>query len=247
MNRLRGKVALVTGAGRGIGRAISERFLDEGASVVLVDCDEQALHETCAQLADKGDVLAQVCDVGDATAVRDAVARSGAWKGRLDALVNNAATTKGFGTELERLELGDWERALAVNLTGPMLLSQQALPYLRQAKGAIVNITSTRAQMSEPNTEAYAACKGGLSALTHALAISLGPAVRVNEIAPGWIHTGDEELSHVDHAQHPCGRVGQPADVAALAAYLVSDEAGFVTGQSFTIDGGMTRKMIYAE
>ncbi len=123
-------------------------------------------------------------------------------------------------------------------------MAKHAVPHLRRARGAIVNIASTRALQSEPDTEAYAASKGGLVALTHCLAISLGPEIRVNCVSPGWI-------SHVplrkrkDHAQHPVGRVGRAADVAALVAYLLSDAAGFVTGQNFVIDGGMTRKMIY--
>jgi NAD(P)-dependent dehydrogenase (short-subunit alcohol dehydrogenase family) len=121
---------------------------------------------------------------------------------------------------------------------------------LRKSKrAAIVNIASTRALQSEPHTEAYAASKGGIVALTHALALSLGPTVRVNAVSPGWIDTSGkpEDLRSIDHAQHPVGRVGKPEDVAALVGYLVSDEAGFVTGQNFIIDGGMTRKMIYAE
>src|SRR5690606_18678830 len=153
------------------------------------------------------------------------------------------AKTTGFGVPLDDLAPDDFRRALDVNRVGPMLLSRAAAPHLRKAGGAIVNLTSTRAAMSEPHTEAYAASKGGLTALTHALAISLGPAVRVNAIAPGWIATdawkpraerGEPSLRPVDHAQHPVGRVGVPEDVASLAVYLSSGEAGFVTGQVFT-------------
>jgi NAD(P)-dependent dehydrogenase (short-subunit alcohol dehydrogenase family) len=182
-----------------------------------------------------------------------AVAR---WGGRLDILVNNAGYFGAFGTAVEKLTLARWRRTLDVNLGAAFLFAKHAARHLRKQRGAIVNITSTRAVMSEPNTEAYAASKGGLSALTHALAISLGPEVRVNAIAPGWIATDAwkprdrrkaPKLSAEDHAQHPVGRVGRPEDVADCAVYLVSEAAGFVTGQVITLDGGMTRKMIYAE
>jgi NAD(P)-dependent dehydrogenase (short-subunit alcohol dehydrogenase family) len=147
---------------------------------------------------------------------------------------------------------------LDTNLTGPFLVSKHAVPHLRRAPGggSIINIASTRALQSEPNTEAYVASKGGLVALSHALAISLGPAVRVNCVSPGWIETSafaprgerkQAELRDRDHAQHPVGRVGSPEDVAALCEYLASAEAGFITGQNHVIDGGMTRKMIYIE
>jgi NAD(P)-dependent dehydrogenase (short-subunit alcohol dehydrogenase family) len=123
------------------------------------------------------------------------------------------------------------------------------VPVLRRAGGAaaIVNIASTRALQSEPNTEAYAASKGGIVALTHALAVSLGPAVRVNCISPGWIDVRASQLSDQDHAQHPVGRVGKPLDIAKLVLFLLSEDAGFITGQNFVVDGGMTRKMIYEE
>jgi NAD(P)-dependent dehydrogenase (short-subunit alcohol dehydrogenase family) len=145
---------------------------------------------------------------------------------------------------------------LDTNLTGMFLCTKHALPALRQARAAIVNIASTRALQSEPNTEAYAAAKGGVVALTHALAMSLGPDVRVNCISPGWIDVSEwkkpsqrraSKLSAQDHAQHPVGRVGHPLDIAKLTLFLLSADAGFITGQNFVVDGGMTRKMIYKE
>ncbi|MFO0692286.1 MAG: glucose 1-dehydrogenase [Polyangiales bacterium] len=256
MDRLKGKVALVTGAGQGIGRAVAARFLDEGAKVALVELDRAKGEDARDELAAHGEVLLEVLDVSDEAAVARAIESVAAWGGGLDVLVSNAACFEGFGTPLESLSPETFRRVLEVNLVGPMLLARAAAKHLRPRRGAIVNLVSTRAFMSEPNTEAYAASKGGLVALTHALAISLGPELRVNAIAPGWIATDawktlaerhEPELREVDHLQHPVGRVGRPEDVAALAAYLASDEAGFVTGQVITIDGGMTRKMIYVE
>jgi NAD(P)-dependent dehydrogenase (short-subunit alcohol dehydrogenase family) len=157
---------------------------------------------------------------------------------------------------VEQLALESWNRQLGVNLTGAFLMAKHAAPHLRAARGAIVNVASTRALQSEANTEAYSASKGGLVALTHALAVSLGPAVRVNCVSPGWIDVSGWQksaprqpasLSAADHAQHPAGRVGTPEDIAAMVAFLLSDAAGFVTGQNFVVDGGMTRKMIYEE
>jgi NAD(P)-dependent dehydrogenase (short-subunit alcohol dehydrogenase family) len=154
------------------------------------------------------------------------------------------------------LELEQWQRRIDVNLTGAFLMAKHSIPHLRQRRGSIVNIASTRALQSEPNSEAYAATKGGLLALTHALAMSLGPDVRTNSISPGWIDvrawqanapSEPQPLSATDHEQHPSGRVGKPEDVAAMVAYLVSPDARFVTGQNFVIDGGMTRKMIYED
>jgi NAD(P)-dependent dehydrogenase (short-subunit alcohol dehydrogenase family) len=248
-----GKSAVVTGGGQGIGRAIAAALLKAGASVFLAECDAEAGSESCAELAGLGPVVFVPTDIADPGAVetlRQRVAASGG----LDLLVNNAAVM--VRKPLEELTPAEWQRVLDVNLTGPFLCSRAFAPLLRARRGSIVNIASTRALMSEPHTESYAAAKGGLVALTHALALSLGPEVRVNCISPGWIDVTalarrsrrePARLSPHDHIQHPVGRVGRPEDIAAMVLYLASAAAGFITGENIVIDGGMTRKMIYVE
>jgi NAD(P)-dependent dehydrogenase (short-subunit alcohol dehydrogenase family) len=227
------KAALVTGGARGIGKAIAATLAGRGWRVAVAD------------VQGRSPFLFLPCDVSREADVRAAVRKALGRFGRLDALVNNAGIT-GPGTgPVEKLALAEWNRRIGVNLTGMFLMAKHAVPHLRAARGAIVNIASTRAVQSEPHTEAYAAAKGGVVALTHALAMSLGPRVRVNCISPGWI--AHQKVRRKDHAQHPVGRVGRDEDVAELVAYLVSDAAGFITGQNFVVDGGMTKKMIYAE
>ena len=253
---LTGKVALVTGGGQGIGKAIARRMLQEGASVVIAELDDEAGRETQSEYSSFGRISFVRTDVSDESSARNAVGKALEWFSRLDVLVNNAGIADPHATQLEGLQLSEWNRVLATNLGGVFLMSKHAAPPLRQRHGCIVNIASTRALQSEPHTEAYSASKGGVVALTHALAISLGPTVRVNCVSPGWIDVSAwkkqsrrkaDVLRKRDHAQHPVGRVGRPEDVASLVAWLTSDEAGFVTGQQFVIDGGMTRKMIYAD
>jgi hypothetical protein len=246
------RVALITGGGQGIGKAVAQRLLRDGWVAVIAEIDDEAGRETEAEFAALGPVRLQRTNVADEFQVHAAIAKTVAEFGRLDALVNDAGIS--HNVPLGELALADWNRVLAVNLTGAMLCAKHAAPHLRATRGAIVNIASTRALMSEANTEAYSASKGGLVALTHALAVSLGPEVRVNCVSPGWIDVSawkkrrvaqPAALSAADHAQHPAGRVGRPEDVAACVAYLLSEDAGFVTGANFTLDGGMTRKMIY--
>ncbi len=235
-------VALITGGARGIGAGIADRLTRDGWRVVIADRDQPAtLPEGACFLR---------TDVADEAEVGTLIARLQAEEGRLDALICNAGfmIRKPIGT----LSLAEWQSVIGTNLTSTFLLARAAEPLLRASQGAIVTIASTRAHQSEPNTESYAASKGGLLALTHALAISLGPDIRANCVSPGWIDTrgiekGGGELSAEDHAQHPAGRVGRVEDVAGLVAWLVGPESGFVTGSEFVIDGGMTRKMIYAE
>ncbi|MDH1441171.1 SDR family oxidoreductase [Pseudomonas sp. GD03721] len=246
-----GRVALVTGAARGIGLGISAWLITEGWQVVLADIDRDRGSRVARALGDNAWFVAM--DVAREEQVSVGVAEVLGQFGRLDALVCNAAIADPHTPPLESLDLKRWNRMLAVNLTGAMLLAKYCAPYLRGHHGAIVNIASTRASQSEADCEAYAASKGGLVALTHALAVSLGPEVRVNCVSPGWIDARDpvqqrlEPLSVFDHAQHPVGRVGTVEDVAAQVAWLLSDAAGFVTGQEFVIDGGMSRKMIYQD
>ncbi|MBA2880483.1 hypothetical protein HNR65_000801 [Desulfosalsimonas propionicica] len=247
--------AMVTGGAQGIGRAIAERFIKNGMNVMIADCDEEAGRETAAEIEEQGNPAAVACDVAAEPDVENAVAEAVHRFGRLDVLVCNAGITDSFGVPVTELALEQWRRVIDVNLTGCFLCAKHGAPLLTKTRGSIINIASTRALQSEPHTEAYSASKGGVVALTHALAVSLGPKVRVNAISPGWIETAEwqkkssraaPQLSRQDHSQHPAGRVGVPGDVAALAAWLASRQAEFVTGQNFVIDGGMTRKMIYA-
>lgn len=244
------RVALVTGAARGIGLGIAAWLLVEGWKVVLADVDA-ARGALVAEALGEGATFVAM-DVANDQHVSAGVATALARFGRLDALVCNAAIAEAHNGPLESMPLARWQRVIGVNLTGTMLLARHCAPYLRARHGAIVNICSTRAHQSEPDTEAYAASKGGVLALTHALAISLGPEIRVNVISPGWIDARDpgerraKPLSEADHAQHPTGRVGTVDDIAAATSWLLSQQAGFITGQELIIDGGMIRKMIYA-
>jgi NAD(P)-dependent dehydrogenase (short-subunit alcohol dehydrogenase family) len=248
------RIAVVTGGAQGIGRALVERLAAEGWRVAVLDMDAEAVAELAAAHA-RARVLALDADAGDEAQVAAAFAEIGAWAGEgLDLLVNNAAIADPVTGPVERLALAEWRRRLDASLTAAFLCTRAAVPGLRARAGAIVNIASTRAIQSEPDCEAYAAAKGGILALTHALAVSLGPAVRVNAIAPGWIEAGPwrkasaremPEHSEADRAQHPAGRVGAPEDIADAVLYLAS--AGFVTGETLVVDGGMTRRMIYAD
>lgn len=249
------KTVLITGGAQGIGLGMAEAFAREGAEVVITDADEEAGKEAVERLQ-KLNVEFIRCDVSAEHEVVALMESVGEKYKNLHALINNAGIADPFMGDLEQMLLSEFDKIMAVNLRGPVLCTRYALPLLRKAdQAAILNITSTRAFMSEPNTFAYSASKGGLEALTHSLAISLAEdRIRVNAIAPGWIETGNwqkssqqyqPQHSKEDKEQHPVGRVGTPEDIAEAALFLCSDKAGFITGQSITIDGGMTVKMIY--
>ncbi|MDY0093498.1 MAG: SDR family oxidoreductase [Candidatus Vecturithrix sp.] len=249
-------VVLITGGAQGIGKGIAQYLVQKGMAVVIADHDAEAGEETTREYHVLGDIHFISLDVTDEASVQQAIAKTIDHYGRLDALVNNAGIANPGNTPVEHLTLDVWNKVIATNLTGYFLCTKYAAPHLRQTRGAIVNIASTRALQSEAHTEAYAASKGGVVALTHALAISLGPQIRVNCISPGWIEVRDwkkqamrqtPEQSHLDREQHPVGRVGVPNDIAAMVALLISTETGFITGQNIVIDGGMTKKMIYVE
>jgi NAD(P)-dependent dehydrogenase (short-subunit alcohol dehydrogenase family) len=240
------KVLAVTGGAHGIGRGVALRFAREGYAVSIADPDEEAGEARAREVRALGvEALFVRTDVSRADDVRRWIAATVERLGSVDVLVNNAGIAKN-GPFLE-LAPEDFDAVIGVNLRGTMLCSQAAGRWMvAHGGGAIVNISSTRAFMSEPGTEAYSASKGGIVALTHATAMSLAPHVRVNCVCPGWIETRVAPVSSErDHAQHPVGRVGTPEDVADACLYLAG--AGFVTGQHLIVDGGMTVKMIYEE
>jgi NAD(P)-dependent dehydrogenase (short-subunit alcohol dehydrogenase family) len=250
--RLENRTYLVTGGGRGIGRAITKRLVDEGARVCILEPDAKAGRDAVDEYGAR--VRFERGSVGKEADVKRAITATVKWGGGLDGAINNAGIANPKSGAIEKLSLADWERVITTNLTGSFLVAKHAIKHLRKSRGVIVNLSSTRSQQSEPNTIAYTTTKGGIDAMTHSLAISLGPEIRVVGIAPGWIATSafnprserkEPELSAADHAQHPVGRVGKPEDIAGLCAWILSDESGFITGQTFVVDGGMSRKMIY--
>ncbi|GAB4381164.1 MAG: glucose 1-dehydrogenase [Elainellaceae cyanobacterium] len=251
------KTILITGGAQGIGKGICQQFLQQGWNVAIADRDREAGDDCLQEFKPFQSQLQFVkTDVAEEASVQSCVQQVVERFQQLDVLVNNAGIANPYNDPIEQLSLDDWQRVIQTNITGYFLMAKHTIPHLRSTKGAIVNIASTRALQSEPHSEAYAASKGGIVAFTHALAISLGPEIRVNCISPGWIEVTEwqkssqrksPELRAIDHQQHPAGRVGTPADVSALVEYLVSDAAAFVTGQNLILDGGMTRKMIYEE
>ena len=231
------RVALVTGGAKGIGAGIAHRLARDGWRVVVADRDPAGTAPSGGRYV--------VCDVGDEASVAALVQSLAATEQRLDSLICNAGFM--IRKPIADLTLAEWSSVLATNLTSTFLLVRAAERLLRAACGSIVTIASSRAHMSEPNTESYSASKGGVVALTHALATSLGPDIRVNCISPGWIATKGPAPTPEEHAFHPAGRVGTAADIASLVAFLVGPESGFITGTEFVVDGGVTRKMIYPE
>ena len=220
------KVVVITGGAGGIGKCIREEFEKAGAKVCLIDMAENPYF---------------VGDIGDEATLRCFAEKVIAEHGRVDCLINNAPPLfKG----ISECTYEEFNYALRVGVSAAFLLTQLFLPYF--APGAsIINISSSRDRMSQPQSESYSAAKGGISALTHALAVSLGGKVRVNSISPGWIDTDYTVYEGADALQQPAGRVGNPLDIANMVLFLCSDKAGFITGENICIDGGQTRLMIY--
>ena len=226
MMTMKNKVAVITGGAKGIGRCIAEEFAKNGAEVCIID---------------KAPGDHYVGDISD-KAVLEAFADSVIKKyGHIDYLINNALPLMKGIDECSYEEFG---YAMSVGVTAPFYLSKLFAPHFNKG-GSIINISSSRDRMSQPQTESYTAAKGGIAALTHAMAVSLAGKVRVNSISPGWIDTTQSDITGADAAQQPVGRVGTPMDIAAMVLFLCSDNAGFITGENICIDGGMTKLMIY--
>jgi NAD(P)-dependent dehydrogenase (short-subunit alcohol dehydrogenase family) len=254
------KVALVTGGAQGVGRGIALHLLrlqEPTYSVVVVDRDQSGIDDFLTVVGREGismeRVATQLCDVSKQFSARNTVKEIQAQFGRLDLLINNAGGG-GLGTELQEVTEDQWHSVVDSNLSSTFFFSQAAAPLLTAVRGSIVNISSTRAIMSEPNSFPYSAAKGGVEGLTHSLACSLAGKVNVNCLRLGWIDVSGEEfgpertqyhLSEKDQSQHFSGRVGTAKDVAEAVVFLST--ASFICGEVLTIDGGMTRKMIYAE
>ncbi len=244
MARLDGKTAVITGAGRGIGRAIAERFHAEGARVALLDADGAAAQDVADTLGDRA--MAHPVDVADEASVSAAIEAVHGELGGIDILVNNAAAPNAR-VKVADMALADWQRALDVNLTGAFLVSRAVLAAMRRTGGAIINIASQLGSVAVPNGASYCASKGGLLQLTRAMALDhAADGVRVNSLSPGAVMTdrltaiyGSEEAATAALApKHPIGRIGLPRDVAGAAVFLASDEAAFMTGADLVVDGG---------
>ena len=221
-----GKTAVITGGAHGIGRAIADAFLREGADVHIIDI--QPGDWFVGDVSRKEDLERFAADV---------IKKSG----QVDYLINNALPL------MKGIDVCTWEEfsyALAVGVTAPFYLTKLLMPHFAPG-AAVINIASSRDHMSQPQTESYTAAKGGIAALTHAMAVSLAGKARVNSISPGWIDTTGSDITGPDAVQQPAGRVGKPEDIAEMALFLCSDKAGFITGENICIDGGMTRLMIY--
>ena len=220
------KVVVITGGAGGIGKCIAEEFEKAGAKVCIIDVAENPYF---------------VGDIGDEATVRRFAEKVIAEYGKVDYLINNAPPLfKG----IDECTYEEFNYALSVGVSAAFLLTKLFMPYFAQG-ASIINISSSRDRMSQPQSESYAAAKGGISALTHALSVSLGGKVRVNSISPGWIDTNYTVYEGVDAVQQPVGRVGNPLDIANMVLFLCSDKAGFITGENICIDGGQTRLMIY--
>ena len=226
MNQFQNKVVVITGGAKGIGQCIAQEFAKQGAHVCVIDCAEGPHY---------------VGDLADRATLEDFAGTVMERYGRVDVLVNNAPPSF---LGIDECSYDAFQRSLSIGVTAPFYLSKLFAPYF--APGAsIINISSSRDRMSQPQSESYTAAKGGIAALTHALAVSFAGRVRVNSISPGWIDTAYTVYSGPDAIQQPAGRVGNPLDIANMVLFLASDKAGFITGENICIDGGQTRLMIY--
>ncbi|OEF95716.1 glucose 1-dehydrogenase [Desulfuribacillus alkaliarsenatis] len=241
------EVVIVTGAGKGIGKEIAFTYAEHGAWVVIADKDIESARAVEESIIAKGQKAVFIeTDVSREESVRALIGEVKTKYSRINILINNAGISKCCSPY--ELRLDDWDNIINTNLRSVYLCTREAATVMKNnGGGCVVNIASTRALMSEPNTEAYAASKGGIIALTHALAASLAnDNIRVNAISPGWIETEDyESLREIDHSQHFSKRVGKPSDIARACLYLTEAGNEFVTGTNIVIDGGMTKKMIY--
>lgn len=244
--------AIVTGGAQGIGKAISLKLMEENVFVFVIDNDEEALEDFQAENENRNMSNTILCDVSNDKLFTGTLQSISKQRPSLRYLVNNAGIS--VFKPFRELTIEDWNQVLSVNLTSYFIAIKMLSPNLTHNKGSVINISSTRARMSERDNEAYAASKGGVNSLTHAFAMSLQPDVRVNSISPGWIDVEPWQKKRVrrttnwaekHHTQHPAGRIGKPEDVAELAWFLLSDKAEFITGQDFIVDGGISRKMIY--
>lgn len=245
------KHVIVTGGAQGIGRIVTEELLNNNYYVSVFDIDNEAIEELRPLFHGKNCNFF-ITDVSNEISVNTSIKSAIMQSGSVYGLVNNAVYE--VFKPMEDLTSDEWNKAISTNLSGTFYCSKHLAPSLRETKGSIVNMCSTRVLQSEANTESYSASKGGIFSLTHAMAISLAPHVRVNSISPGWIDVSAIKkkriakqipLSQEDHLQHPAGRVGNAWDIARMVLFLLDEKNSFITGQNFTVDGGMTRKMIY--
>jgi NAD(P)-dependent dehydrogenase (short-subunit alcohol dehydrogenase family) len=240
------RVVCITGGANGIGKSIVEQFANQGDFVHFFDKDSESGTKLENELNGKGyHSKFHNINVGSFEEVKEGFREIRMHHSSLDILVNNA----GVSTFISFWEMGaeEWEKVISTNLSSVFYCCREAAELMKDKGGSIINMASTRAQMSEPDTEAYSASKGGIASLTHSLAITLGEyKIRVNSISPGWIDTGDySSLREVDHSQHPSQRVGKPEDIARVCWFLADTHNDFITGENIVVDGGMTRKMIY--
>jgi NAD(P)-dependent dehydrogenase (short-subunit alcohol dehydrogenase family) len=244
------KAVIVTGASNGIGRGVVSAFAEKGAKVIIADVNEELGNQAAEQIRQQGgEVLFVKTDIRKEEEIIRLMEVTHRAYGKIDILINNAG--KGLFKSPYDVTVEEWDDIINTNLRSVFLCSREAARYMRKnvEGGSIVNIASTRALMSEPNSEGYAAAKGGIVAITHALAASFSAdRITVNALSPGWIHTGDDsQLTASDHEQHLSKRVGKPSDIARACLYLTAKENDFVTGTNLVVDGGMTKKMIYLE